>query len=198
MTGTEKILRHIADKAAEESRAILEEAEGKADALISEATARASDMMEQAGAKGEQLLADARERGEAAASMKRRRATLSVKGDLITRVMTQAYEQLLSLPDDEYFAFLYAQLEKQPLGGEGFLCLNERDLARIPADFAKKAAALAKKKGGRLSLSEEPAAIDGGFLLRYGGIEENCSLAAIFDAEEDRIKDRVRAILFDE
>ena len=198
MTGTEKILRHIADKAAEESRGILEEARSRAEALLKEADASAEQIRREAQAQGEQLLTDARERGEAAGSMKRRRATLSAKGELITRVMTQAYEQLLSLPDDEYFSFLYAQLEKQPLKGEGVLCLNERDLGRIPEDFAKKASALAKKKGGALSLSQEAAAIDGGFLLRYGGIEENCSLAALFDAEEDRIKDKVRAILFDE
>ena len=75
--------------------------------------------------------------------------------------------------------------------------LNAKDLARLPADFRKNVTAIADAKGGSLKLSEEPAKIDGGFLLNYGGVVENGSFEAIFEARADEFKDAVCAVLFD-
>ncbi len=33
--------------------------------------------------------------------------------------------------------------------------------------------------------------MDGGFLLVYGGIEENCTIRAVFDAGREELSDRV-------
>ena len=96
-----------------------------------------------------------------------------------------------------YFDFLYTQLDKQNLAREGVLLLNAKDLARRPADFEKKIGAAAEKQKGKLSLSEKAAEIEGGFILSYGGIEENCSLEALFESEADVLKDAVRAVLFE-
>ena len=35
-------------------------------------------------------------------------------------------------------------------------------------------------------ISEEARKIDGGFILVYGGIEENCTIKAVFDDEKRR------------
>ena len=55
---------------------------------------------------------------------------------------------------------------------------------------------MAQKKGGVLEISGETRNIDGGFILIYGGIEENCSIDAMFAEKRDELLDQVRKILF--
>ena len=43
---------------------------------------------------------------------------------------------------------------------------------------------LTKKNGGSLKISKEGRNIENGFILAYGGIEENCTLRAMFDAKK--------------
>ena len=38
--------------------------------------------------------------------------------------------------------------------------------------------------------------IDNGFILTYGGIEENCTIRAMFDAKRDELADSVYRMLF--
>ena len=47
-----------------------------------------------------------------------------------------------------------------------------------------------------LHISDIPGKLDGGFILSYGEIEENCSIEALFDSERERLKDLVQEILF--
>lgn len=49
---------------------------------------------------------------------------------------------------------------------------------------------------GKLTVSRETRDIDGGFVLSYGGIEENCSIEALFYAARERLQDRVQELLF--
>ena len=50
--------------------------------------------------------------------------------------------------------------------------------------------------GGSLTVSPEAAPIDNGFILKYGGIEENCSLRALFSSMKDQLQDKVNAALW--
>ena len=197
MTGTDKILRHIADQANSEAAGILEKAREEAAQLESQARCDREEILAAARQQGEAILAEARERAQVTAATKKRRTLLAARGALVQEALDKAWKNILALPDGEYFDFLFAQLEKQNLAREGVLSLNARDLARRPEDFEKKIAAAAKKQNGRLSLSQEAAPIEGGFILHYGGIEENCSLEAIFESEADVLKDAIRAVLFE-
>lgn len=196
MTGTEKILRHIAGQAEEEAKAILEEARTRAGEITARSEKESAAILAEGKARAEAVLKDAADKAEAAASMQKRRTVLAQKGELVSDVLQSAYRKLLTLPDAEYFDFLYAQLAKQDLKGEGVLYLNEKDLARRPAGFNARVQAAAAEKGGKLTVSETARPMDGGFLLDYGGIEENCSFQAIFESEADALKDAVRAVLF--
>ena len=51
-------------------------------------------------------------------------------------------------------------------------------------------------KGGSLTLSKEQRTLDGGFILIYGGIEENCTIRALFDARRETLQDQVHGLLF--
>ena len=64
----------------------------------------------------------------------------------------------------------------------------------MPAGFREEIKSLAQKKGGVLEISGETRNIDGGFILIYGGIEENCSIDAMFAEKRDELLDQVRKI----
>ena len=196
MTGTEKILRHIAEQAEAESGKLLEAARQEAEAITAAAEKEAAQITKAGEEKAEAFRKDAETRLEASLTMQKRRAALKVRGELVGEVLKDAYESLKALPEEEYFALLLRQLENQVQPAEGSLQLNAKDLRRLPADFAGKAAQIAKARGGSLTLSKEAAKIDGGFLLNYGGIVENGSFEAIFAARSDEFKDAVCAVLF--
>ncbi len=196
MTGTEKILRHIAAQAEEESGKILAAARDEIGKIEARSAADTELIRKNGEAKAEAFMTDARSRSEAALAMKKRRELLALKGRLIREAVDKAYDRLLDLPDGEYFAFLNGMLKDHVQNGDGVLFLNSRDTARCPDEFIAGAKAMAEAKGGSLVLSEEPADIDGGFILRYGGIEENCSLKAVFAERADDLKDAVREVLF--
>ena len=197
MTGTEKILRHIADQAGGEAEQIMAKAREEAAELERGAKAERDEILAAARQQGEAILADARERAQVSAATKKRRTLLEARGALVKEALDNAWENILKLPDNEYFAFLYTQLDKQNLAREGELSLNSRDLKRMPVDFEDKIAKAAKKQKGNLTLSGKASNIEGGFILHYGGVEENCSLEAIFESEADVLKDAVRAVLFE-
>ena len=72
---------------------------------------------------------------------------------------------------------------------------SERDRKRFPAGFEKEIGKIAAERGGSLRLGDN-AAIDNGFILAYGGVEENCTFRAMFDSRKEALKDAARKVLF--
>ena len=81
----------------------------------------------------------------------------------------------------------------QPLEGE--IRFSERDRKRFPAGFEKEIGKIAAERGGSLRLGDN-AAIDNGFILAYGGVEENCTFRAMFDSRKEALQDAARKVLF--
>ena len=128
--------------------------------------------------------------------MRRKQANLAAKQDVISAVLGKAYDTVMELDADEYFGMLEKILEKHVLPEKGEICFSQRDLARMPEGFTGKIKTIAASKGGSLALSDEARRIDGGFLLIYGGIEENCTIKAVFDSKREELSDRVNRLLF--
>ena len=184
MTGLEKIVNQIIAEAEDAARRAHEDAQARADKIRDTAEAdgrqRETQILAQAEADAAQVLEGAR----AGADLIKRRRLLRTRQQLIAQTLDMARESFYALDDAAY-----AQA--------GRIAFNQRDLGRLPEDFADQIAqALAGKPGAALSIDENPRAMDGGFVLIYGDIEENCSFEALFDAQKDRLQDEVRALLF--
>ena len=102
----------------------------------------------------------------------------------------------MDLDDEKYFEMLEKLLEKHALAEDGTICFSEKDLERMPEGFPEKIKSIAASQGGSLTLSEKPEKVDGGFLLVYGGIEENCTIRAVFDSKREELSDQVNRLLF--
>ena len=121
---------------------------------------------------------------------------LEAKQSIIEDMLVKAKTKMLELSDNEYFDNLLVLLGKQVLADKGILLLNEKDLARVPAGFATSVSDVAEKKGGSLEVSKDTVNIVGGFILKYGNIEINSSLDALFDENRDELIDTVNKMLW--
>lgn len=194
MTGLENILAEIRKSAEEAAVQTREEAQKKSDAVLEEARAKAKEEAARMDAETRVMVEKIAERAKTAAALERRRYILEAKQEVIGEMIDAARESLYVLREEDYFVLLQAMIAKYALPQDGELILSEKDAARLPRGFLKKINASLQE--GALTLSEEKRYLDGGFLLRYGGIEENCTFDALFDAAREQLQDDVNKMLF--
>ncbi len=196
MTGLEKIIEQIDRDAHESASEVLTKADAECARILEAAQAESDKLDAQAVADAEALRADILARGESGAQMQRKNRILTAKQEMIGEVIDRAREKLLGMESVDYFVLLGKLVEKYAQPGDGIMYLSAADLARVPAFFRSTIADIAGKKNGSLVLSDETRDIAGGFVLAYGGIEENCSFDAMFEDQKERLQDVVRAKLF--
>lgn len=94
--------------------------------------------------------------------MRKRKAVLEAKQEVIREVLEDAYKAVGELDDAAYFAMLEKVLEKYVLPEAGTICFTEKDRKRMPQGYMEKVYETAKKKGGSLELTETvPEGMDG-------------------------------------
>ena len=187
-----RILEQAAAQAAEEERIANEEAER----ILAAARKEAAGIVSAAEEKAAAASAAYAERRRNTDEQQRKLALLKVRNAMIDEVLEEAHGQVLALDDEAYFAMILKLLAERAVAGEGELRMNARDLSRMPQDLEARAQQTAAAAGGTVRIAAEPAEIDGGFILVYGDIEENCSLSAVFSARREEFRDRVHEILF--
>ena len=196
MSGLEKITSQILEEAKTSAAMKLEAAHKEADAVLAKAKEECAAMEAEAAEKTAALKENYEGRIKSSVEQQRRTALLRAKQDIIAEVIAQAYTTMKQEDAESYFRTMEKILKTYVLAEPGEIYFSAQDLARMPQDFEKKIQAAAEEKGGSLVLSKEPKAIEDGFILVYGGIEENCTLRALMDAKKDELQDKVNQILF--
>lgn len=196
MTGLEKITNRILEDAGRQAGEIRAAAEAEAEEILRETRDSLEKMREEADESLQLEQKNRRARAESSAALKKRQMLLAAKQEMISGLIEKARETLLNMEDREYFALIEKMAECFLLSGEGEICFSEKDLGRLPKDFEDTLQKAAGKKGGTIKLSQHPFSISGGFVLVYGGVEENCSFEALFAARRDELSDKVSGLLF--
>ncbi len=196
MTGLETIIGQIRAPARADSDRLPADAAAQAETRITAAQAAAQETLAAAAAQTAAAVETLDFNARASAELAGRRAVLAARGECIAGVLALARQRLNSLSDGEYFSLLYGMMKKYAPQGKGEIWLNAADLKRVPADFDAQVSSALSGKNAALSLCQTPADIDGGFVLRYGDIEENCAFAALFDAHFEKLQDAVASLLF--
>lgn len=196
MTGLEKMQSQILSEAESSAKEILDQAKKDAEGIVEEARKRAEAECRRISEKSEAEVKGLEERAVSSSDLQRRKELLQAKQEVISQMLDQAYESLLCADEKDYFDMLRKMLRKFVLPQEGEICFSKEDLERMPKGFQEEIQAIAKEKGGALALSEEVRSVRGGFVLIYGGIEENCTFRAMFNSKKDELSDKVHALLF--
>ena len=119
-----------------------------------------------------------------------RDARLTKKRELIEKALDEVIVGINNYDDKTYFDCLLRLAKKNAMSGKGEMLLSARDLSRDKGDFVKALEELS------VTLSDTPADINGGFILRYGDIIINCELSAVMREKRDEITDAVNTALF--
>lgn len=197
MTGLEKLVKHIEDDAKNAAQAAVAEAEKNADEILNQAKAEGEKKSADILRQSESDVKAALSRAESAALLKEKKLLLNAKQQMIEDVLANAKNKLLKLPDTEYFDIIIKMIKKYASQQKGEVIFSKVDKKRLPKQFEEKIrTALSEKTGAELLISEQTRDIDGGFVLVYGKVEENCSFEALFFAEKEFLQDKVSKVLF--
>ena len=191
MNGSDRILSRIKSDSDASVRAIEEQARQERDRIIADAQhqadKQAAEIAEQTAQKRARMQASAQSR----AQLETRNALLKRRRCEINKTVDALESYLLGLDDCEYFEALY-RLAAQLKGKKGEVFLNQKDLNRKPENFEKRLAAA----GLDATVSDTPAKISGGFILKSGDVEENMEFSAIISSKRDEIEDLINKDLF--
>lgn len=197
MTGLEKILKSIEADASKNAEAVIAQAKSEANDITLAAKKDTEKKCAEIAAKSELDVKAVCSRAESAADLMEKKIILDAKQQIINNIIYNARISLANLPDSEYVEVLIRMVNKYAHNKAGKIIFSMADKKRLPKDFsATLQKILSVKEGASLTVSEDVANLDGGFLLVYGNIEENCSFDALFSASKEDLQDKVNAFLF--
>ena len=227
MNGIDTIIQRLNIDAKAETDALLEKARQEAAAVAARYQAQADKEVADLAARNERLAAEREERLISAAQMEARKTLLTAKQEMVERAYQRALEKLRSLPQEQYVELLAALLVRASSTGREEVVFSPEDregagkaaVARANELLAKEAAPelplgdgvvanlLNKVAAGvsafaqgtaMLAVSEETRDISGGFILKDGRIEVNCTFDALVRAEREQTAGEVAKLLFPE
>ena len=199
MKGTEKIIAHIRADGDAEAKKIIDAASKQAEEKRAEsfkaALSEYEKLMQAGNAECEDILSGSRRIAEMGA----KKSVLSVKQEMISAAFDAAREEIVNMPRDKYTQFLARMAAEAAASGMEEIVLNARDKAEVGKAVCKAANELLSAKGtpGKLTVSEDTADISGGVIVRFGGIETNCSIDALIRQRRSGLSTEVAAALFE-
>lgn len=196
MTGLEKIIDQILAEAKNEAEGIVKDAQTEAQQILEESQKQSDNAVLNIQKKSEVQAEALKNRMHSSNDLYRRTQTLAAKQEVIAQIIDKAYRQVCDLDTAQYFGMLEKMIEKYALAQSGKIYFSDADLKAMPKGFEEKIQAAAQKAGGKLELSREGKNIENGFVLSYKGIDENCTIKAIFNAHRDEMQDTVHALLY--
>ncbi|NLK86350.1 MAG: V-type ATP synthase subunit E [Clostridiaceae bacterium] len=198
MTGTDRIKEKILEDARARAIAIQEQAEKEAGAIKAQASEEAgqkrTELLEKAEAEGIQL----HKRMLAVAGLEGRKELLCAKQDMIDLAFDKAMERVCQLPDKGYQKLLEKMIVDAAGNDGGEILLSQRDASRMDSQFAANIdqGLAAAGKNGSVVLSDQPISTVGGFILRSGDTEVNCTFEILFSMLRRELESEVVSILF--
>lgn len=220
MIGLKKIISRILDDANAQAQEILDEATEKSIEIraqnLADAQATQDKLIAEAEKEGEALVV----RAKSSAAMTRRNIELSAKSEMIDRAFDKAMQEIYEMDRDEYAGLLLSMLCKilnaqreaerdsmrmynECIAPDYYeLMLNARDSGDVAAKIisgVRTAAATGRIPAdmpAKVRLWQTPVEIDGGFVLRCGDVETNCSFSMMLAALRPALEPRIQQILY--
>lgn len=198
MNGIEKITARLIRDAQAEVDIIKAEADAQCAAVLAEYEAKAAEEYEKRIARGEADCAVRSERMAATADMEQRKALLAFKQEMVSEAFEKAAEAVAILPREKYIEFFASLAADAAISGKEKLLFSENDKADTGAEIVSAANALlaAKGKNAEMSLAEETVEVSGGFIMRSGNIEVNCTAETLVQLTRSSLSSQVAEILF--
>ncbi len=194
----EKLVGRIAEDAARESDFIESAALEKAEQILSQAKGEAESLAREKISQAERETAMETRRSIAIANLEVRKDILELKRSMIERAFDSALERLKGLPQKQYLSLMKEMLLSAVESGDEEVILSPEDRSRLGKALVSEVNKELKSTGKaeKLKLSKETRNIEGGFILRKGGVEVNQSLEAILEAKKEELEPEIVSTLW--
>lgn len=198
--GLMRLQRRILDDAEKEASRIKDAAQAKAEEILKEASAKAEVRYSEIMSAAQKERETRKQRLITLARLDGRRMLLAAKDQALQDVFAEAMNAMVSSYRQRYRDFLRELLAATATYDVQEVIFNERDRSELASGLVSEVQDLLKRQGRnvRIDVSQETRPIRGGFLLRSGNIEINCSIEAIFQNKRDELIPEVAGVLFAE
>jgi len=187
------IVRKIEHDAAAEAAEIVSAAEQDAERVRVESAREAEVARERVISQARLAAEEDAQMRVAAARLAGRDRLLVKKRVMIERVLLQAVEKLVALPDEEYAALIARETAKVARGSESVV-LGEADSDRLKAHLP----AALEKAGCDLEVGGATSYIQRGVLLEGDRMRVEISIAALISGCQEQCETVIAQTLFDE
>ena len=197
MNDISTILNKIANNAKEYEKGQRDAAKIAADQVLAEYHRQAQEVsvaiLEEAKAQAEAI----RQRAISQGGVEERNQFLAARRQAIDKVFTKSLEQLRALSAKELKTF-YADQAVQYISSDATLILCQKDQEELGSELVQEIENLCKKAGKNctVTLAKEPGNFLGGFVLREGNIETNCTFEVLNRNAQEELEAQVAQILF--
>ena len=195
MKGIEKLTQLIQTEAQSEIDSVLANARREAETVASRYQARAEAEAAELAAKNEKAAAEREERLVSAAQMEARKVRLAAKQEMVEKAYIRALEKLCSMPQEQYVDVLADLLLQASTTGTEEVVFSQKDREHAGKAAVEKAN---KASGKKLTVAQETLPIQGGFILRSGNVEVNCTFDTLVRLQKAETAGAVAKKLFPE
>ncbi len=187
---TEKILAQANDKANE----IRANADEKAANIIKKTDRQIDDFNKETTALEKKAYDEAKSRILAAARMANNKKLLKIKKNILNDIFKKAAENIQNLNDDDYTSLMTDLLKTCVETGNEKIIVGKND-GRLNENFIKKVNDELNDKGN-LTIAEEKADINAGFILLRGNVRVNASLEVMTEQAKENLEIELAAELY--
>lgn len=187
------LINKIMEEAKAYSDKILEAAKAETETTLDRYRAEAqAEAAKITGAAEQQADAIAR-RAQSQAGIEERNMLLATRRGLIDSAFAKAYELLCALSDSQKIDFL-ARLAASCQTTDAQLVLSAKE-ASLGMAIVQKVNEANANKGIKLTLAPETGAFGGGFILREGSTETNCTYEVLVKNIQPQLEAEIAALL---
>lgn len=189
------IVKKIEADAEEEARKIVEQARAETDRIAADGRKRTDAQREKLEGAARQRADEERNRIVTLARLAARRDVLAEKQRLIDRVFEETRQGIMKMGREEYQRLIASFLKSTAEPGDCEIILDLEE-TRIDQAFLDR---VSREIGNcAFHMAAERRQIGGGFVLKSGRTETNCTLPTIIRDARERLESRVAETLFGE
>ena len=193
MQGIDKIIEKIISDANADAEQTALQTKKQIDAVRQKHEAQTKKQIDEMREEFADKKTQVENRAETMAELEARRNMLAIKRELVEEAFSKAQDMIMSLPDEEYLGFIEKLMRNlDDKRGDVIIGKSEK---RINADFVDK---INEKTDSSYKLSDERGNFDGGFILRTGRIETNCTVKMLVSQAKRGMEQQVASVLFEE
>lgn len=194
---TDAITAKIMEEAREQAAALLKEADEKAEQMRIQAEEELAHKRGQADESLRVQVRDMRDRMLRMAELDQKKAMLAVKRQVIDEAFENALERMRKMDAADKKAYLCRLLVDSAAGGEE-LIVSEEEKDLYDDAFMDRINACLAQAGKKPVRPGGARKLGGGFALREGGMEINCTYASVIGQARPGLESEVAAMLFQE